>query len=76
MTRWQGERSRYERISPEEAHAWLVEEERPAGGPPEIGPLIGVRTPPELLARVDRYARELGTTRAEAIRRLLAQALS
>ena len=38
-------------------------------------PLIAVRLPPELIARIDRYAKERGISRSEALRALAVIAL-
>jgi hypothetical protein len=45
---------------------------RPATGK---DPLIGIRAPPELIAKIDRYAEHQALTRSEAIRKLLEHAL-
>jgi len=45
------------------------------GGRPEIGPAVTVRLPRHLLGLVDDHAKTHGLTRAEAVRRLLDQAL-
>lgn len=90
MTQWQGETPRFERITPDQAHTWLIkdgdheedvqrffgdlEEERGPGRPTE-GTRIDVRLPEELLTRVD-VRRESGESRASTIRRLLEGALS
>jgi hypothetical protein len=60
---------------PEEAER--AEAIRPVnlGGRPEIGPAINVRLPKQLLGLVDDHAKAHDLTRAEAIRRLLDQAL-
>src|SRR5690606_4914211 len=88
-SQYQGVPERYEFISDTRAREWLLknghdeaverffgpgEEER---GPclPEIGPSSHIRMPEDMLARIDQQARELGTSRAERIRQLLAQAL-
>lgn len=44
-------------------------------GRPPIGPAVQVRLTPDLLARIDRWAKRQGVTRAEAIRRLVERAL-
>jgi len=58
-------------------HFGEVEEEAGPnlGGRPEIGPAINVRLPKQLLGLVDDHATAHRLTRAEAIRRLLDQAL-
>ena len=88
-SQWQGSRDWYEFISNERARDWLlknghdeaverlfgpIEEER-GPGRPEIGPAIQIRLPEDMLARIDQQAKELGTSRAERIRQLLAQAM-
>jgi len=43
-------------------------------GRPEIGPAILVRLGPDLLAKLDRFARSSGQPRAAAVRQLLGEA--
>lgn len=43
--------------------------------PPFIGPVITVRIPPELLARLDADARRRGVSRAERLRAIVEEAL-
>jgi hypothetical protein len=45
---------------------------RPATGK---DPLIGIRAPEELIAKIDRYAERQALTRSEAVRKLLEHAL-
>jgi predicted DNA-binding protein len=49
-------------------------ESRP--GRPAIGPAIQLRLPPELRAKLDRWAASQGVTRAEAVRELLTEAFA
>lgn len=88
-SQYQGRPERYSFISDDEARTWLltnqedeaverffgeIEEER-GPGRPEVGPVIQVRLPEELLERVDYEAEKEGQSRAETIRRLLEKAL-
>lgn len=88
-SQYQGVPERYEFISDTKAREWLlknghdeaverffgpVEEER-GPGRPEIGPAIQIRLPEDMLAQIDQQAKELGISRAERIRQLLAQAM-
>lgn len=47
----------------------------PRGGRPEIGPMINVRLPEDLIARVDARARSRSESRASCMRNLLRIAL-
>lgn len=47
----------------------------PRSGRPEIGPMVNVRLPEDLIARLDSRARERGETRAALMRDLLRNAL-
>ena len=86
----QGVMDSYRFISDSEAREWLIrnhddsviarffgeiEEERGPGRPP-IGEDIHAKMPADLVAMVDAYAAEHGIARAEAIRRLLTEALN
>lgn len=88
-SQYQNVPEQYEFISDQQAREWLlknghdeaverffgpVEEER-GPGRPEIGPAIQIRLPEEMLSRIDQQAKELGISRAERIRQLLAQAM-
>jgi metal-responsive CopG/Arc/MetJ family transcriptional regulator len=44
---------------------------------PGVGryPLVAVRIPPDLIARIDRYAHEQKVSRSEALRALVTEAL-
>ncbi|MFY9114685.1 MAG: CopG family transcriptional regulator [Dethiobacteria bacterium] len=44
-------------------------------GRPEIGPPVIIRLPEELIRELDRRAEAKGISRAEVVRRLLAEAL-
>jgi hypothetical protein len=54
-----------------------VRQKKRGRGRPATGraPNVGVRLPPDLIARVDYWATEAGTIRSVAIRRLLEHAL-
>ena len=88
-SQWQGRPETYRFITDAEAQTWLlknendeaaerffgeIEDER-GPGRPEIGPVIQVRLPEELLERVDALAGQTGASRAETIRQLLERAL-
>lgn len=93
ITNWQGQMSRYERITPDEVREWFIrggsdydedvakhfgelEEERGPGRPTE-GTRIDVRVPAYLLAQVDeRGEREGHSSRAETIRKVLAESFA
>jgi hypothetical protein len=49
---------------------------RAKGGRPPVGPTIHLKLPPDLIQHLDAVAREWGTTRSEAARRLLRLALA
>ena len=88
-SQWQGRPERYRFITDAEAQTWLLKNEHDAAverffgeieeergpGRPEIGPVIQVRLPEELLERVDALAGQTGASRAETIRQLLERAL-
>ena len=89
-SQWQGTQETYRFISDQEAREWLlangedkaaeryfgeIEEER-GPGRPEIGPVIQVRLPEELLAKVDAVAMRDDLSRAEAVRQLLDRGLN
>ena len=90
-SRWQGEpRHACTFIDAEDAREWLlrnhedeavtkyfgpIEEER-GPGRPEIGAAVHVRLGDDLLAQLDACASDRGQSRAEAVRFLLAEALS
>jgi hypothetical protein len=83
-TRWQGETSTYQWITPEKAREWLLlnsyddaaeellgpqpEEEDKRPGRPGIGTPVQVRLG-DTLPLVDQYAQEDGVSRAEWVRR-------
>lgn len=50
---------------------------KPKRGRPATGkdPLVGVRIPPDLISRIDQWSTSNGTSRSEAIRRLVEKAL-
>jgi len=88
-SQWQGRPERYRFVDDDAAREWLlangedeaaekyfgeIEDER-GPGRPEIGPVIQVRLPEELLERVDALAGQTGASRAETIRQLLERAL-
>jgi len=89
---WQGEASTYTYISGAEARDWLLrnkedeavekyfgdipEEEDRRVGRPEIGESINFRPGGELLAMVNDYAQRRDITRAEALRRLVTEAVT
>lgn len=91
-SRWQGERDSFEFITPERAREWLLqnecddavekhfgdipEEEDRRPGRPEVGGLVNVRLGAELLAMVDGYAGGRDISRAEAVRRLVTDAVT
>jgi hypothetical protein len=88
---WQGESDRFEYITPERAREWLLrnhedeavarylgpvaEEEDRSPGRPAVGEPVNVRLGDDLLGAIDAYAVLAGTSRAAAIRELLATAL-
>jgi len=87
-SQWQGSIPTYEFITDERAREWLIaqsnddavekhfgeiEEER-GPGRPEVGGAVHLRLG-DLLPKLDARAAEMGVGRAEAARRLLAQAL-
>ena len=88
-SQWQGRPERYRFITDAEAQTWLLKNEHDAAverffgeieeergpGRPEIGPVIQVRLPKDLLERVDALAGQTGASRAETIRQLLERAL-
>jgi hypothetical protein len=88
-SQWQGRPERYRFITDAEAQTWLLKNEHDAAverffgeieeergpGRPEIGPVIQVRLPEELLQQVDTAAKKAGLSRAETIRQLLEGAL-
>jgi metal-responsive CopG/Arc/MetJ family transcriptional regulator len=45
-------------------------------GRPPTGPFVGVRLRPEMIKKLDAWARKDDTTRSQAIRQLLEQALA
>ena len=88
-SQWQGRPETYRFVSDDKAREWLlknehdeavekyfgeIEEER-GPGRPEIGPVIQVRLPEDLLTKVDAAAEKAGLSRAETIRQLLEGAL-
>ena len=91
-TRWEGEADHYEYITGEQARDWLLrngedkavadhfgdipEEEDRRPGRPEIGPPVNVRLGTDLLGLVDAYAKRQSVSRAEAIRRLVQDAVT
>jgi hypothetical protein len=91
-TRWGGEADRFEYITADAAREWLLrnnedaavaehfgpiaEEEDKRTGRPAIGDAINIRLGDDLLAMVDEYARQRSVSRAEAIRRLVTDAVT
>jgi hypothetical protein len=91
-TCWVNEHDRYEYITPDAARECLLrnqedeaaakyfgdlaEEEDRRPGRPEIGEPVNVRLGSDLLAMVDAYASERSISRAEALRRLVTDAVT
>ncbi len=91
-SQWVGSKPTWEYVTDEQARAWLLRSEYPSDevaaatgadvpeetgpGRPEIGPAINVRLPVDLLARLDAWATSAGVTRAEAVRRAVAQVVA
>lgn len=91
-TRWQGESGRHEYITDEQARDWLLrnnedeavakyfgqiaEEEDRRPGRPAIGGAVHVRLGDDLLAMVEDYASRRSIGQAEAIRRLVTDAVT
>lgn len=89
---WQGEMPSHEYITDGQAKDWLIlnehdaavedhfgaiEDERGPGAPVTVGGKpINVRLGDDLLAKVDQRAAEAGTSRADMIRQLVAQAVA
>lgn len=88
-SQWQGSTPTYEFVTDEAAREWLIaqnedaaveehfgelEEER-GPGRPEVGGAVHLRLG-DLLPKLDARAKEMGVARAEAARRLLAEALA
>lgn len=88
-SQWQGSTPSYEFVTDEVAREWLIaqnedaaveehfgelEEER-GPGRPEVGGAVHLRLG-DLLPKLDARAKEMGVARAEAARRLLAEALA
>ena len=89
-SQWQGRPEVYRFLTDQEAQTWLltneedaaverffgeIEEER-GPGRPEIGPVIQVRLPEEMIAQLDEMAQRVEVSRAEIVRRMLAEALA
>ena len=87
-SQWQGAVDSYEFIGADAAREWLVlnehdaEVERLFGAPvepergpgrPEIGPMVNVRMPAEMVALLDADAAGEGLSRAELVRSLIAR---
>lgn len=88
-SQWQGRPESYRFVSDAKAREWLllneqdeaaeryfgeIEEER-GPGRPEIGPAVMIRLPEEMIAQLDEMAQRVEVSRAEIVRRMLAEAL-
>lgn len=88
-SQWQGRPETYRFISDDNARDWLlknendeaaerffgeIEDER-GPGRPEIGPAVTIRLPEEMIAQLDQRAEAAKVSRAEIVRRMLAEAL-
>ena len=89
-SQWQGRPESYRFVSDAKAREWLlangedeavqqhfgeIEEER-GPGRPEIGPAVMIRLPEEMIAQLDEMAQRVEVSRAEIVRRMLAEALA
>jgi hypothetical protein len=90
-TNWNNEADRYEYVTADTAREWLLrnnedtavaehfgeipEEEDKRTGRPAIGAAVNIRLGDDLLAMVDEYASRRSINRAEAIRRLVTDAV-
>lgn len=89
-SRWEGHQPQYAYLAPDEAREWLVANEHdeavarifgaapePEHGPgrPQIGRVVDVRMPDEMIAALDAEADRRGVPRAELVREFVAQAL-
>lgn len=91
-TRWQNESDRYEYVTDDQAREWLIandedeavalffgklaEEEDRRPGRPAVGEPVNIRLGDDLLAMVDDYASKRQISRAEAMRRLIQDAVT
>jgi hypothetical protein len=53
-----------------------IRKRKPGAGRKPVGPFVGVRLPPEMLAVVDEYAAEMSITRSKAIRDMFTHAIT